>query len=86
MVDDDDIVEIVTHAADLQDACRLLVRRANENGGEDNVTAIVVRIDCAQESSGESSDRTQQPDATTVRAVALDTADTPPAGPTLPRD
>jgi len=86
MVDDDDIVEIVSRASDLQDACRLLVRRANENGGEDNVTAIVVRIDCEQESSEESGDRTRQPDATTVRAVALDTADTPPAGPTLPRD
>jgi len=45
MVEDEDIVTAVSGEADLERACRLLVRRANENGGEDNVTALLVRLD-----------------------------------------
>ncbi len=41
---DDEIAHIIKRAAALQDACKELVRVANERGGPDNITAIVVRI------------------------------------------
>ena len=52
MLEDEDITNVLSSSqADLEEACRLLVRRANENGGEDNVTAVVVRLDPVSEDS-----------------------------------
>jgi protein phosphatase len=45
MIDDREILKIVTETQDLHEACRRLVNVANENGGEDNITAVVVRVD-----------------------------------------
>src|SRR5690606_34529367 len=45
MMDDQEILRIVTETDDLHEACRRLVNAANENGGEDNITAVVVRVD-----------------------------------------
>ncbi|HMA96710.1 MAG TPA: Stp1/IreP family PP2C-type Ser/Thr phosphatase [Polyangiaceae bacterium] len=47
MVEDEEIIAALASASDLEQACRLLVRRANENGGEDNVTALLIRVDRA---------------------------------------
>jgi serine/threonine protein phosphatase PrpC len=44
MVRDPQITEILTNAADPHSACMQLVDAANKNGGEDNVSAIVVMI------------------------------------------
>lgn len=44
MVDDDDIQSVVTEADSPAAACRRLVAMANEHGGEDNVTAVVIEI------------------------------------------
>lgn len=45
MVSDQEIADIVsTLTGNLDEAVRVLIARANEHGGEDNVTAIVVRI------------------------------------------
>ncbi len=45
MVSDDRILDIVHNAgADVEKAAKLLVAQANENGGEDNTTVVVVRI------------------------------------------
>ncbi len=52
MVSDDDITQIVTlGAGDIREACRMLIRRANERGGEDNITAVLIKIEEADESS-----------------------------------
>jgi serine/threonine protein phosphatase PrpC len=45
MVSDEDIRHIVSAADDLPEACHKLIDRANEHGGEDNITAIVVKIE-----------------------------------------
>jgi PPM family protein phosphatase len=47
MIGEDEILDILMSTSDLDEACRRLVSRANEHGGEDNITAIVVRIDNA---------------------------------------
>lgn len=44
MIDDQEILSVVLETPDLQDACRRLVGMANEHGGEDNITAVIVRI------------------------------------------
>ncbi|MEO8215478.1 MAG: Stp1/IreP family PP2C-type Ser/Thr phosphatase [Acidobacteriota bacterium] len=44
MVSEREILEIVSGAEDLQTACRQLVDSANEHGGYDNITAVVVRM------------------------------------------
>jgi PPM family protein phosphatase len=53
MIGEDEILDILMSTTDLDEACRRLVARANEHGGEDNITAIVVRIDNSV-SSGDS--------------------------------
>ena len=45
MVTDDEIQQIVSTASDIRDVCRLLIQKANEQGGEDNITAVVIRIE-----------------------------------------
>ncbi len=96
MIDDAELLEIIRTTQDLEEACRRLVAVANEHGGEDNITAVVVRIE------GESTDSDQislsdtlrdAPEAELVaKAVAeaeaqrqAATADTPPAGLAVPR-
>lgn len=43
MVTDEDIKDIVMEHSDLQEAATELIDRANENGGRDNISAILVR-------------------------------------------
>lgn len=44
MVDDADIQRIVNGAASLELACKELIKRANERGGEDNVTVLLTEV------------------------------------------
>lgn len=43
MVSEEDILRIVTGATDLEEAARELVTRANEHGGHDNITAVLLQ-------------------------------------------
>lgn len=45
MIDDGEILVVVGESADISEACRRLVALANEHGGEDNITAVIVRIE-----------------------------------------
>jgi serine/threonine protein phosphatase PrpC len=44
MVPEQEMVEIIGESVHPQQACHTLIEAANEHGGEDNVTAILVRI------------------------------------------
>lgn len=44
MISDAEILKVTTETTDLAAACRRLAALANEHGGEDNITAVVVRI------------------------------------------
>jgi len=46
-VSKDDIASVVSREQDLTAACRVLIDRANENGGPDNITVIVARFEGA---------------------------------------
>ncbi|MBN2192943.1 MAG: Stp1/IreP family PP2C-type Ser/Thr phosphatase [Polyangiaceae bacterium] len=44
MIEDQELLDVVLGTPDPPDACRRLVGMANEHGGEDNITAVIVRI------------------------------------------
>jgi protein phosphatase len=43
MVKDAQMESIITEVPDLVETCDLLIQRANENGGEDNITVVLLR-------------------------------------------
>ncbi|WP_394837818.1 Stp1/IreP family PP2C-type Ser/Thr phosphatase [Pendulispora rubella] len=45
MIVDEEIKRIVSHAANISEACRKLIEKANEHGGEDNITAVLIKIE-----------------------------------------
>ncbi len=81
MVEDDDIVAIVGSNDEMVSICQRLVCRANENGGEDNVTAVVVRV----ERDRNSTEPLKREQTNTIPAAPLDSLDTPPASPVSSR-
>jgi protein phosphatase len=42
MVDDETILKIIEDNATMEDACRRLIKLSNDNGGKDNITAVLV--------------------------------------------
>ena len=44
MVPEDEILRVVTENENLEDACQHLIEEANERGGLDNVTAVLVKM------------------------------------------
>jgi protein phosphatase len=52
MIKDEEILQIIASSgSEMRDAPKRLIERANQNGGEDNITAVVIRI---EEFDGES--------------------------------
>jgi protein phosphatase len=49
MLTDEQILGIVSSTEDTAEMCRKLIAKANENGGEDNITALVIRFDDGQD-------------------------------------
>jgi protein phosphatase len=45
MMSDDDILDILSDKEMPEELCSRLISRANDNGGEDNVTAVLMRVD-----------------------------------------
>jgi serine/threonine protein phosphatase PrpC len=88
MIEDDEILALVQSSAELPEVCRKLIALANEHGGEDNITAVVVRIDAGAEDGPSLSDTLPTP-GTAARSpqgsLPDGTADTPPAGAVNPK-
>jgi protein phosphatase len=82
MIGDEEILNVVQTVTDLPEACRRLIAMANEHGGEDNITCVIVRI----EDDPPGTERIDVPPAvqqTPLQPVSdegVETADTPPAG------
>lgn len=79
MMEDDQIRDIVVSSTDVTEICRRLIAKANENGGEDNITALVIRFDELDET-----DAPTEPEGTpigppTERRVNTDDQITPTA-------
>ena len=55
MIGDDEIRLVVAGAPDIREACRRLIQRANERGGEDNITAVVIKIEEIEDRKGSTS-------------------------------
>jgi protein phosphatase len=85
MVEDQEILDVVSTAPDVETACRRLVALANEHGGEDNITALIVRIDAAGEGEISLSDTLPTPVTLRQRDAMDSQADTPPASPVAPQ-
>lgn len=54
LVDDDTLKQVILEAPSPQEACNRLVALANERGGSDNISAIVLKIPASPESSSPS--------------------------------
>jgi serine/threonine protein phosphatase PrpC len=81
MMGDEEIREILLSTGDIGEGCRLLVARANEHGGEDNITAVLVRIDDGLAASGEDTTSPPPPSdgETTMRGIPrLEPVPSPP--------
>ncbi len=49
MIVDEEIQRIITGANNIGEACRKLIEKANEHGGEDNITAVLIKIEELQD-------------------------------------
>ncbi len=92
MIEDAEILEIVSKSPSIEEACRKLIAVANEHGGEDNITAVLVRIEEEPTRSGEKVSLSDTLPTTLTAKLrqgegkADDAhADTPPAGETKPK-
>jgi hypothetical protein len=45
MMSDEEIQDIVTGSSEIRTACKKLIERANQQGGEDNITAVLIKIE-----------------------------------------
>jgi serine/threonine protein phosphatase PrpC len=60
MVSDDRILEVVTGAESLREAGQALIREANENGGRDNITVVLFRLEEVAGAAADGDDRPTQ--------------------------
>ena len=92
MIEDSEILEIVSRSPNIEEACRKLIALANEHGGEDNITAVLVKIEAEPNAEKVSLSDTMPTPLTARMRQAGETkpddapADTPPAGDTKPKE
>jgi protein phosphatase len=78
MVGDDDIRDVIVGSISIEDACRRLIAKANDHGGEDNITTVLIKIEEAEDGAkrrledGDSSPASAAGDANGANGRALD--------------
>jgi serine/threonine protein phosphatase PrpC len=83
MVEDEEILETVLASDQLQVVCDRLIARANAQGGEDNITAVVVRIEPdTADNLGLASSKTDPVELLGNSSTAPPAAESPPASST----
>src|SRR4051812_11832303 len=70
MISEDAIAEILRSSSSLDDAAKQLIDAANENGGRDNITAVLFRL---ADSDGEAEESDTLGDQATMAGVSADT-------------
>ena len=45
IVEEKEIHSIIKESESLENACNILIDKANENGGGDNITAVIIKLD-----------------------------------------
>jgi PPM family protein phosphatase len=85
MLTDDQILGVVAACVEPKEICRKLIQRANEHGGEDNITALVILFeDTAEETASESKGPNTVPSPATAPSpgtVAAERGSGPPSSP-----
>ncbi len=68
MIQDDEIERIIGSSPDIRESCRKLIEIANDHGGEDNITAVLIRIEDenAQERAAAPTEAPPAPSSTLV--------------------
>jgi protein phosphatase len=79
MITDEEIADVVNSATDLSDVCTRLIALANEHGGEDNITAVAVRVDEDGPRTELELGKTQPGGVRAARPPVAVEEDTPPA-------
>jgi protein phosphatase len=89
MISEDAIAEIISSSASLEEAAKHLIEAANENGGRDNITVILFRL---EDADGEDADSDTLGDQATMAGVsaasvraAVQDADAAPPRPSAAR-
>jgi len=78
MITDDEMLAIIAGSERLEDACRRLIRTANEHGGEDNITAVVIRVEDDSEQAIDLGKTQPQRIAPPTPVTEMGEHDTPP--------
>jgi serine/threonine protein phosphatase PrpC len=79
MMNDDEIQRIVTGSADIRLACKKLIERANEQGGEDNITAVVIKIESKDALETSDTERGNRPVSDLAKTTEGPLPEPPPA-------
>lgn len=70
MITDEEILATVTSSRDTAEICRTLIARANQNGGEDNITVLAIAFDEGKPESEATSAPTMPPPDSKVERQA----------------
>ncbi len=78
MITDEEILGVLLDHSDADAACEALIALANDHGGEDNITAIVVKVDDPDGTSRSADERATTPTLPPeAPAATVDTAEMP---------
>lgn len=79
MVDDEQLAEVLGFTDDLKEACELLIAMANDAGGADNITAVLVRCEADAPRETSSPDLSFDAEPSSVPASFIPTSSIPPS-------